>query len=99
MIKAISFSQIILCRCPKIPDFARIFSIATRKIMVLLKYSLVAARKILIWPKFLRVEEEIAFLPSSSYGYGCFNCNCTAIIDVILLLWLKARQLASCNTM
>ena len=34
------------CQCPETPDFAQIFHIAARKIMLLPKYVLVTARKI-----------------------------------------------------
>ena len=45
------------CHFPTIPDFTQIISIAVRKILVLSKYFLVVARKILILPNFLKLGE------------------------------------------
>ena len=42
----------LLLFCPKLPDFVQIFYVAAQKILVLLKYSFVTVRKVIIFPKF-----------------------------------------------
>ena len=58
------------CRCPKFPDFAQIFHITARKILVLPKYFLVAARKNMILLKFWKLRGNCPPAPPKGTAHG-----------------------------